>query len=290
MNKKLNELHKIYKHIEVPTKLDETMKGVIQQGHGKRLQYINKRNKKIKMIGTTAAGLFLSVALALNTSAAFAQTLYNIPGVEDIARLITFRDYEFENETSKGSVHSPVVDYEQDKSIENKINEIIQQKLDSVLKEQEQLDAEYKKAFIETGGKESEFRKVETTIDYKIGYSDETILSFEIYKHQTLAPAYNENAYYTFNLETGELLTLKDFLGQDFKTIVTEKVTKEMEERMKTNPEDTYDTHFHEISPIDENHSFYINKEGEIVVTFAKYEVAAGYMGVQEFSVGHIDR
>ena len=36
---------------------------------------------------------------------------------------------------------------------------------------------------------------------------------------------------------------------------------------------------------VDENTKFYINKDGNPVVCFEKYEVAPGYMGFQEFEI-----
>ncbi len=35
----------------------------------------------------------------------------------------------------------------------------------------------------------------------------------------------------------------------------------------------------------DINQNFYINKEGKFVISFDEYEVAPGYMGVQEFII-----
>ena len=34
-----------------------------------------------------------------------------------------------------------------------------------------------------------------------------------------------------------------------------------------------------------EDQSFYINERGNPVVVFAKYQIAPGYMGIQEFEV-----
>ncbi len=290
MNEKLKELNKLYEHLEVSPKLDTVLQEAILKKRNRKVIYMKKTKKILKTVGTVAAGVVLSVTIGINSSVTFAQVLYKIPVVDDFARLVTFRDYSFENDTSKGKVHIPNVDFETNKDVENKINAIIQEKVDEVLAEQEKLDAEYKKAFLETGGKESEYRKIETTVDYNIGYSDNEILSFEVYKYQTLASAYNENFYYTFDLEKGKQLTIKDLLGDNFAQIVTEKVVTEMKDRVQENPENMYDTDFYESTPIDEGRSFYIDKGGNIVITFAKYEVASGAMGAQEFVVGHIDR
>ena len=42
------------------------------------------------------------------------------------------------------------------------------------------------------------------------------------------------------------------------------------------------DNYFHGIS---ENQSFYINKDGNPVIIFDKYSIAAGYMGTPEFEI-----
>ena len=36
---------------------------------------------------------------------------------------------------------------------------------------------------------------------------------------------------------------------------------------------------------VDRNTTFYINEAGNPVVTFPKYEIAPGFMGVQEFEI-----
>lgn len=288
MDKKLNNLSKLYDHLEVSPKLDDVLQEAILRKRNRKVIYMQKTNRILKIAGTIAASLVLCVTVGTNINATFAQTLYDIPVVEKIARLVTVKNYDFENETSKGSVKIPAVDLDDNTLIQDKINNIIQEKVNAAVSEQAELDAEYKKAYLETGGKESEYHKVETTVDYKTYYSNDELLSFEVYKYQTLAPAYNENFYYTFSIETGTQLTLKDLLGDDFAQIVKEKVVAEMKTRMQEKPDQIYETKFYENTPIDESRSFYIDKDGNIIVTFAKYEVAAGYMGIQEFIVGQI--
>jgi hypothetical protein len=185
-------------------------------------------------------------------------------------------------------VEVPAVKYEGDAAVEQKINGIIQDKVDKVLAEQVVLDAEYKEAYLETGGTEESYRKIETTVDYEMGYQGAKIFSFELFKYQTLASAYNDNFYYTFDLSTGEQLNLKDMLGDEFSMLVAEQVWAQMQERMEADQDLTYTVSAMEELQIDESRSFYVDENAQIVVAFAKYEVAAGYMGVQEFIVGSL--
>jgi len=180
MNNKLDKLNELYKNLEVSDKLDSVLDEAInKKKHNKSIIKLNT-NKVARRTVAIASCLVVSFIVGINTSTTFAKTLYNIPVVGQIARFVTFKDYSFENETSKGEIHIPEFEYEENEEIETKINSIIQEKVDEVVKEQAILDEEYKEAYLETGGTEADYRKIETEVDYKIGYIDENIVSFEI--------------------------------------------------------------------------------------------------------------
>ncbi len=91
------------------------------------------------------------------------------------------------------------------------------------------------------------------------------------------------------NLETGDSLTLKDVLGDDFASVIKETVEKQMLSRMET--EDIlYDVEYFKEMEITEDRGFYIQENGDIVVVFPKYEVASGSAGQQDFIVGNINQ
>ena len=159
-------------------------------------------------------------------------------------------------------------------------------KINDVLKEAEDRAAEYRKAVIETGGREEDYHPLRIQVDYKVGYSTEKIVSFMILKSETLASAYTEMYFYNIDIETGKKLNLRDLLGNDYKKIVDDEIYKEIEIRSK-NPDNIYFTKgeggFEGIE--NEYQDFYINKEGKIVIVFEKYKIAPGYMGIQEFVI-----
>jgi len=288
MNKDLEKLKVLYDNIDVSPNLDDVIQNAFSKKRNRKVIYMKKTNKIIKTIGTVAAcGLFTIGALT-NISSSFANAIYSVPGIGDFAKLVTFRNYSFENETSIAKINIPEVEVDTNKDIQDKINKIIQDKIDYILEEQAILDEEYKEAYLETGGTEETYRKIETTVDYKIGYSDDKVISFEVYKYQTLAAAYNENFYYNYNLETGDEIKLSTLLGEDFSSIIKEKVLAEMQNRMEADSNKIYDIDYFNEMTIDDSRTFYIDKDGNIVVTFAKYEVACGAMGLQEFIVGNI--
>lgn len=288
MDKELKELRKLYDQLEVPGNLDDVLRQAMSRERNRKVIYMRRISKTTKTICAIAASLLLMMSVGTNISPSLAQTLYEIPGIEMIARLVTVRDYQFESDTSVGHVEIPAVEFEGDAAVEQKINGIIRDTVEKVLAEQAVLDSEYKEAYLETGGTEEGYQKIETTVDYELGYQGDRIFSFELFKYQTLASAYNENFYYTFDLSTGEQLSLKDMLGDDFSSLAVERVWAEMQERMKANQDLSYDVGSMDELQIDESRSFYVDKDGQIVVVFAKYEVAVGYLGAQEFIVGSL--
>ena len=142
------------------------------------------------------------------------------------------------------------------------------------------------KAVIETGGKDEDYQPINIQVDYKVGYSSDKIVSFIILKSETLASAYTEMYYYNIDIENGKKLNLRDIFGNEYKEIVNEAIYKEIEKRSK-NQNNIYFTEenggFKGIE--NEYQNFYINQDGKVVIVFEKYEIAPGYMGIQEFII-----
>lgn len=290
MDKKLNDLNKIYENIQVPKNLDDVIDKAVKRERENVVIKIKGFNKRVyKRVGA-AAFVIMVFGLTVNSSAVLAEEIYKIPIIGDLAKMVTFREYNIDNETSKGNVRIPTVNNVENKEIEKQINETIKNKVDEIVKEQAILDKEYKEAFLETGGKEEDYRKIEMSVDYKLHYSSQNIISFEILKYQTLAPAYNEVYFYNTDLKTGKEITIKEVLGDDYIKIIKEKTEKQMLDRVKENSDFAYDIDYLKEMEIKEDRKFYIKEDGEIVVFFDKYEVAPGSMGAQDFVVGNLDR
>lgn len=290
MDKKLDEFSKLFDKIKIPDNLDNVIDNAINRERDNKVKVMkNPKNKFFKTVSMVAASLVLLLGLTVNSSYGFAQGIYRIPIIGELAKMITFREYTIENETSINEVTIPNVEIVNNKVVENLINDTINKKINEILEEQAILDAEYKKAYLETGGKEENFNKIEMTVDYKLYYTSDNIISFEIYKYQTLAPAYNENNFYNINLKTGNNLTLKNVLGENYANLIKESVEKQTINRMKENPNSIYDLDYLRQMEINENRSFYVKENGDIVVVFAKYEIASGSMGMQEFIIGSIN-
>lgn len=294
MDDQLKRLSQFYDNIDIPDQLGHVIDEAISKGRIREVKHmdnhINRRYRLpmwIKRVSATVASLLIILGITVNASSTAAENIYKIPILGDIAKVMTFREYIIDNDTSIGEVKVPKIGNVENKDIEKHINDMITARVDALVEEQTQLDAAYKEAYLETGGTEATYQKIETTIDYKKYYTSDKILSFQIYKYQTLAPAYNDILYYNMHLKTGETLTLRDVLGDDFAHVVKQSVEKQMLSRMEKE-NILYDIDDFKTMEISEDRGFYIEENGDIVVVFPKYEVASGAAGQQDFIVGHI--
>jgi hypothetical protein len=283
MENKLYKLGETYKEVQVPKELDDVIKRQLERGRTE----MNKRNKNRKrwnaVIGIAAAVLVMFTVM-VNSSQVLAQSIYEIPVIGGIGELLTFRTYVVEEESSNMDITIPNYVNSEQEDNEVLVNDIIEAKVNEWIEEQKVLDEEYKEAYLETGGTEEDFNVVETTIDYKTYYNSEKWLSFEVYKYQTLAPAYNENRYFTFDLENNKEVTLSEVLGDTTFEEVKETVWKEMKENLDM----PYDFDYFGTIEIDDSRSFYIDENGKIVIVFYKYEILPGSYGPQFFVIGEM--
>ena len=279
---KLKKAKEVYNAIKIPKELNYTVNRAVQDGKKKK----SYEFKYSKYILSAVSCVFLTFVLMLNISPSFATNVSEIPIIGEVAKIFTIREYKEEDKEKLIDAKIPALENTGNTDLEKRVNYEIMLKMNEVLKEAEERAAEYKKAFIETGGKEEDYQPITIQVDYKVGYSSDKIVSFVILKSETLASAYTEKYFYNIDIESGKNLNLRDVLGSDYKKIVDETIYKEIEERSK-NPENEYFTEdengFAGIK--DEYQNFYINSEGKVVIVFEKYEIAPGYMGTQEFVI-----
>ena len=153
--------------------------------------------------------------------------------------------------------------------------------------EAKQRAEEYQKAVLETGGTMDDYIPTQINVNYEITYQDDKLVSFVITKSESSASAYQEQYFYNIDIENGKELNLRDVLGENYKKMISNEINKQITERMKKNENNLYfaadEGGFSEIE--DEYQDFYINENKKVTVVFQKYEIAPGYMGIQNFEI-----
>lgn len=274
----LENAKKVYNEIPIPSALDDRVNQSL---------YGLPRQKKIfsRVILCAAASLCIVFVVLLNCSHAFAQTVSTIPVIGDVARVFTFTQYKIEDDTRKIDVKEPVVSNTGHAALEERINREINEKVKNAIAEAEEQTAADKKAFVETGGNPNDFIPAIVDVNYEIKCSNEKVLSFVLNTTRTQANAFTDQTFYNIDLKSGRVLTLTDLLGKDYKKVVDESVSRQIKERVEKDPNQMFFTGSEGFSGIKENQKFYINSAGNVVIVFAKYEIAPGVMGIPEFEI-----
>lgn len=278
----IRKVKKVYEALKIPEEIDYTINRGISNGKYKKKYMFTH----IKYAISTMACTFFAFVFLVNINPTFASSISDVPILRDIARVFTIKEIKEEDKEKLISAKIPALENTGNTELEKRVNYEIMLKINKILDEVNQRAAEYKRAVIETGGKEEDYQPINILIDYKVGYSTDKLVSFMILKTETLASAYTEMFFYNIDIQTGKELNLRDIFGSDYKNIIDEEIYKQIEERSK-NPNNIYFTKdeggFEGIE--NEYQDFYINENEKVVIVFEKYEIAPGYMGTQEFEI-----
>ena len=269
----------IYESIKIPENLEYKVNNALRTN--KSRFYINK-------VVTVCSSVCLLFILLLNVNPSFANAVNGIPVIGKITSIFTIREYFKEDDTEIINVKEPAI-ITNNKDVEEKINNIIANKIKDLEKESELSVDEIKKEIDYTDRKGSIYSKVNVRIDYEIKYNQNNILSFVLIKEEGINTTSKDLYTYNFNLETGNEITLEDLLGNNYEEIINKEIKNQIAEReakdknqLFFNKNDNIDNYFKGIS---KNQNFYINENENPVVVFNKYEIAPGYMGIQEFEI-----
>lgn len=271
-----------YRNIEIPNELDIVVNSAILEG--KRLRKNKRAINILKKIGATAAVFVVSLIALLNISPDVARAACQIPVIGDLCRIVTFREYHFEDDIKYIDAKIPQIENTGKSDLEKRVNLEIQKKIKDCIAENEEAAKSYYEAFVETGGKPEEFIPVGITVDYDIKCINENYASFVILQYETAFNAYNHEVYYNLDFESERNLTLKDWYGDDYKEIVAESIENTIAGWSDEQKEMLWDDIAIE-DLISEDTDFYINQDHQIVVVFAQYEAACGAAGTLEFTI-----
>ena len=226
-----------------------------------------------------AACLVLVVG-TLNVSPTVAAAAADVPVLGGLFQVLTVRSYQDTNEDRTVEVEQPGIS---GGALAQQVSEEIQKRVDAKIAEGEEIIADYKEAFLATGGTEEQWAEKDNTISvtYDIKSQTDTTVSFVIDSYVSIANAYQEQVYYNLDLAEGRELTLEDVLGEDWVSLCNDVISAEIAEH----PDDFFDTSMGGFTTVDETTSFYINEAGNPVVVFPEYTIAPGAMGVQEFEI-----
>jgi hypothetical protein len=127
---------------------------------------------------------------------------------------------------------------------------------------------------------------------YVVKTDTEKMLSIGRYVVNTVGSSSTVFRYDTIDKKNEILITLKSLFNDDsYIDVISKNIREQMIEQNKANSSKIY--WIEEISSglpeqfkkISAEQNFYISKENKLVISFDKYEVAPGFMGVVEFVI-----
>ncbi|MEG2199528.1 MAG: DUF3298 domain-containing protein [Anaerovorax sp.] len=317
---KINELKKIYDDTPIPEELssvvnkaiadaslekrqDNIKNSIITEVHRNNNQGENmnefknksKQNRKLfRVLVSSAAALAVltgSFAVAANASPSFAQSMSGVPILGSLVKVFTGEQVATKDKVANVDIKVPAVEGIEDKAFQKSLNQEISHKMNGVAEDAKKVAAENKKAWLETGGVESEYTPVDIIIDYEVKSISDKTLSFVVYKTETSASAYYENFHYNIDLTTNKEIkldeALKNQLGEGYVAIASKQITDEIAKRSQEENATYWDGSDGQegFQTITGKENFYINQNGNVVIEFNKYEIAPGYMGIQDFEI-----
>ncbi len=273
--------------------------GILSESGKKKMHNVGRT------VGWAAAAAALALVIVPNTSAKAAYAMEQIPILGNVIRVVTIRNYRFENENysadiqevklEQGSGETAVGadgaetgealrqegnpgDVKLEGSIQT-INESIEEMTDRLIarfEEQKELE----------GGHGS------IDMSYEVVTDTDTWFTLRIDVTEIVGSGAQYQYYYHIDKTTGEIASLKNLFkeGADYITPISENIKEQMREEMQADESKIYwidseDEIVEQFEAIGEDQNFYLNEAGQIVICFDEYEVAPGYMGLVEFVV-----
>lgn len=272
--------HSPYNNMEIPSQLSSVVADALACGQGKRRHKL----RLLRLIAWVPVSVAACLVLLLNLSPTFAQGVCSLPVVGEVCRIFIFREYHSENQFQYIDAVIPQIENTGKTELEQRVNEYLQQLIENCLEESGARAKEYYDAFVTTGGDPEEFRPVGVNIDYDVKYISPQYVSLHISHYETSFTAYQTDYYYTVDLDGEQVLTLKDWFGDDYQQIVANSIRTSISQWSQEQQQQLFPNLDLE-SLITEDRSFYLNEQGQVVVVFDKYELACGAAGRPEFVI-----
>ncbi|MEK4713124.1 RsiV family protein [Sporosarcina sp. FSL K6-5500] len=273
--KELKKLKKNYDETEIPSELEDVVKASIR-----RAEASQKRRPFLKQwtIGAAAAAaLFIG---SINVSPSFAQAMANVPLLGAIVDVFTAQQLTVDEKTYQANVATPAIEGLTDEGLQASLNEKYLEENKVLFEQFQQEAAELEKAGgghlgIDTG--------------YEVKTDTDQLLSIARYEVNTVGSSSTTMKYDTIDKQNSVLITLPSLFKDDkYVDAISSYLVSEMERQMAADEVVSYflnSEFFDDFKTIQADQSFYITADNKLVISFDKYEIAPGYMGVVTFEI-----
>jgi len=275
--KRLKNAKKQYDDIEIPSELQSVVEKSIQEARRKHI-----KNAPFKQWGigvAAAASLFIA---SVNVSPALAQSLSSVPVLGSIVQVVTIQEIKVAEDSYNADLKIPSVTGLDNKELENRLNE-------KYTAENEALYKDFQKDMEEL--KEAGGGHLGVASTYEVVTDTEDILSISRYEVNTVGSSSTTMRTDTIDKKNEILITLPSLFKDDaYIEAISTYLKDDMAKQMANDSDKTYwiddkEGIGFEFEAIRPDQTFSITKDHKLTISFDKYEVAPGYMGVVTFEI-----
>jgi hypothetical protein len=282
-DKNLQQLKKNYMDVPIPVELDFIVKKSLED-NGVKITNSKANFKGIKIAVASIVAATALFTVGVNSSPVFAASLSNVPVVGSIVKILTFREYTVNEDSYNADIKVPSIQGLENKDLENNLN-------DKYLTENKKLYEDFMADMEDM--KSNGDGHLGVSSGYVVKTDNDRLLSIGRYVVNTVGSSSTTMKYDTIDKQSEILITLPSLFKNDsYVNIISENIKKQMIEQNKADENKFYwvegiekDMNMELFEKISKDQNFYINSEGKLVISFDKYEVAPGYMGVVEFVI-----
>ncbi len=281
-----------YEAIEIPEDLEVIVKNAIEKSNAVQTSTKNKRHTKESKMKKSTKSAIAGVAAAaviftggVNLSPSFADSMMQVPGLGSLVRVITFNQYNYDKETYNANLDTPIIEGLNDEQLQKSLNS-------KYLEENKKLFEQFEKDVAEME-KFADGGHLGVDSGYEIKTNNDEILSIGRWVVNTVGSSSTIMHYDTIDKKSQIVITLPSLFKDDsYINAISENIISQMKAKMEEDENKSYwvkgmdelmeDEGFEKIT---KDQQFYINEKGKLVISFDKYEVAPGYMGIVEFEI-----
>lgn len=242
------------------------------------LQELPQKRKKVffpvKAAGIAAAVIGFLVLLP-NLSMETAYAMSHIPVIGHFFEAVTFRSYEEQSEKKDITIQIPEIIGEDDTEGAQQVSAQVESYINELMQEfHEDMQGD---------------NYLDMHVGYEVVTNTEKWFTLDVKAEIIMASYSNVRKYYHIYVPTGQVMELSDLFleGFDYRQAISAEIKEQMIANMEKNPDLEYwldgENIDEDFELIEENHNFYFNEDGKLVIPFDKYEVGPGSIGNQEF-------
>lgn len=196
-------------------------------------------------------------------------------------KVVDAKNLNFKQGNYEVKISIPKIEGLKDKDLENKLN-------NEFLQDGKKLYNQFKNEMKKENNKGHRYLNA----SYNVKNNSKDFLSIEMKKEEIEASSTVTKKHYTIDKNREILLNLPIFFKDSrYIRAISDNIKEQMRNQIKKDNTKSYfidqgkDSPVKDFESINKYQDFYINKSGNLVISFDEYEVAPGYMGAVEFVI-----